>query len=50
MRASDGRVGEGYLSPVRDLLGDDVDDGEEHAALQRVRCYPNFTQGDAAAS
>jgi hypothetical protein len=42
VRASDGQVGEGYLIPVRDLLGEDPEDGEEHAALQRVRCYRYF--------
>jgi hypothetical protein len=42
VRASDGYVGEGYLIPVRQLLGDDADNGEEHAALQRVRCYRLF--------
>jgi hypothetical protein len=40
--ASDGQVGEGYLIPVRDLLGEHPEDGEEHAALQRVRCYRFF--------
>lgn len=42
VRASDGQVGEGYLIPVRDLLGENPEDGEEHAALQRVRCYRFF--------
>jgi hypothetical protein len=42
VRASDGQVGDGYLIPVRDLLGEDPEDADEHAALQRVRCYRFF--------
>ena len=42
VRASDGQVGEGYLIPVRNLLGEEPEDGEEHAALQRVRCHRFF--------
>jgi hypothetical protein len=40
--ATSGQVGDGYVIPVRDLLGEDPDDLEEHAALQRVRCYRFF--------
>lgn len=42
VRASDGQVGPGYLIPVQALLGEHPEDGEEHAALQRVRCYRFF--------
>jgi hypothetical protein len=42
VRASDGRVGDGYLGLGEEILGEDPDDGEEHAALQRVRCYRFF--------
>ena len=42
VRASDGEVGDGYTILVRNLLGEEPGDGEEHAALQRVRCYRFF--------
>lgn len=38
------RVGDGYLIPVRDVLGESPENGEEHAALQRVRCYRFFAE------
>lgn len=42
VRVRDQRVGNGYLDPVRNLLGEVPEDGDEHAALQRVRCQRHF--------
>lgn len=50
VRASDGRVGDGYVEIVRDLLGEDSEDGDEHAALQRVRCYRYFANSGTSDS
>ncbi len=44
VRAKGGRVGDGYLIPVCDVLGESPENGEEHAALQRVRCYRFFAE------
>lgn len=49
VRASDGKVGDGYLIPLRQLRGEEPEDAEEHAAIERVRCYRSFatTKADA---
>ena len=45
VRASDGKVGDGYVIPIRELRGEEPEDAEEHAAIERVRCYRTFTRG-----
>lgn len=44
VRAATGQVSGGYVEMVRNLLGEDADDAEEHAALHRVRCHRYFTE------
>jgi hypothetical protein len=44
VRTATGQVGPGYLDMLRNLLGEDPEDAEEHAALQRVRCQRYFTE------
>ncbi len=47
VRASDGKVGDGYLIPIRQLRGEVPEDAEEHAAIERVRCYRVFNKNQA---
>ena len=44
VRTATGQVGPGYLVMIGNLLGEQPDDAEEHAALQRVRCHRFFTE------
>jgi hypothetical protein len=43
---ADGSVGERYAAAVADTTDDLVDDGDDHAALQRLACYRHFEAAD----
>jgi hypothetical protein len=47
--SSDGSVGERYASAVAATTDDLTDDGDDHAALQRLACYRHFEATDLPA-
>jgi hypothetical protein len=46
---ADGSVGERYAAAVADTTADLTDDGDDHAALQRLACYRHFEATDLPA-
>jgi hypothetical protein len=46
---ADGSVGERYAASVADTTADLTDDGDDHAALQRLACYRHFEAVDLPA-
>jgi hypothetical protein len=46
---ADGSVGERYAASVADTTADLTDDGDDHAALQRLECYRHFEAADLPA-
>jgi hypothetical protein len=47
--SSDGSVGERYAAAVAAPTADLTDDGDDHAALQRLACYRHFEAADLPA-
>lgn len=47
--SSDGSVGERYAAAVAATTDDLTDDGDDHAALQRLACYRHFQAADLPA-
>jgi hypothetical protein len=41
-------VSPGYLIPIKELRGEEPDDADEHAAIERIRCYRAFSVATSA--
>ena len=46
---ADGTVGERYAAAVAETTGDLTEDGDDHAAVQRLACYRYFQAPDLPA-